>query len=131
MKKLLFFILLPLVIFFSSCEKNEVVGTIPNRTIITDIPSTSWELSEDGRSYTTSISMPEIDNYISERGGVLVYLSFGDRVYEPIPQVYNGVAYRYDTAPGDIVLTVESATESGSITRPPSGTLKVILIESD
>lgn len=126
--KLFYLLLLPLVLVVSSCKKEYI---IPNQTIIVDLSSASWIPRNGGRSYTSTISVPELDDYVNERGGVLVYLSFGDRTYEQIPQVYNGDAFSYITRPGEIVLEVQENDGLGAVSRPGNTTVKIILIESD
>lgn len=131
MKKVnLLLITLPLIILISSCQKNEYV--VPNRTIITELKPGNWITSDNGRTYSAAIDMPEIDNYFNERGGVLVYASFGNQVFEQLPQVYDGVAYSYTTQPGQIVIDVQSSDGIVIIENPPgSMTIKIVLIESN
>jgi|GEM_PF-359347 len=131
MKKVNLFLLimLPLAVLLGSCEKKEYV--VPNRTVIVDLKPGNWVTSDNGKSYSAGINMYEIDNYFNERGGVLVYASFGDQTYEQLPQVYEGVSYRYITRPGQIIITVESSDGLEVLETPPgSVTIKIVLIES-
>jgi hypothetical protein len=127
MKRSLIFICLCFIFLSSACKKEAIV---PNRTINTTINSGSWIKLNSGRTYTTSIDMPEIDNYFNDRGGVLVYISFEKGSYEQIPQVYNGVSYSYVTRAGQIVLEIQSSDGVGTVTPPGSLTAKIVLIES-
>lgn len=127
---LLLLISLPLAILLGSCQKNEYI--VPNKTIITELRPGSWVTSDNGRTYSAAIDMPEIDNYFNERGGVLVYASFGNQVYEQLPQVYDGVAYSYTTQPGQIIIDVQSSDGIDILENPPgSMTIKIVLIESN
>ncbi|MBC7912519.1 MAG: hypothetical protein H7Y07_00210 [Pyrinomonadaceae bacterium] len=126
--KRLIILLLPVLLVLSSCKKEYIT---PNKTIVLNLSSGSWIPLNGGMSYTVALSVPEIDNYMNERGGVLVYLSFGDNTYEQIPQVYNGDAYSFVTRPGQIVLEAQSYDGQGIIPRPVNMTVKIILIESD
>jgi len=129
MKKIhLLLLMLPLVTLLSSCEKKEYI--VPNRTIITELRPGNWITSDNGRTYSAAIDMPEIDNYFNERGGVLLYVSFGSQTYEQLPQVYNGVAYSYSTQPGQIVIDIQSSDGIEVINPPGSMTIKIVLIES-
>lgn len=124
-----FIIPLFLILFsVSACTKEYVV---PNKTIITELRPGDWiNVNNQGRNYTAAIDMPEIDDYVNEHHGILVYVSFGDRTYEQIPQVYNGVSYSYYTKPGQIVMELQSSNGTSVITPPGSMTVKIVLIES-
>ena len=122
-------LILPVMLMIVSCEKKEYA--VPNTTIVVDLPAGRWLPINGGRSYTAAIDVPELDDYMNETGGVLVYLSFGSQTYEQIPQVYNGEAYSYVTRPGQIVLEVQEYDGAGSVAQPGNMTVKIILIRSD
>lgn len=129
--KLYLALLVPLLLFFSSCQKNEYIDVVENRTIIVNIPASSWRSDNGGRSFFATVDMPEVTNEFNERGGVLVYLTFGNRTYEQLPQVYKGISYRFTSSPGRIDLELERA--EGNLTiEPPAQTItaKIILVES-
>lgn len=123
-------LLLPLfAILFSlaSCTKEYVV---PNKTIVTELQAGNWVSSNGGRNYTAAINMPEIDDFVNENHGVLVYISFGNFAYEQIPQVYSGVSYSYYTRPGQIVMELQGSDGTSIVSPPGSMTVKIVLIES-
>ncbi len=124
-----FTIAILLILFtITSCTKEYVV---PNRTIITELRPGDWvNVDQQSRSFYAEIAMPEIDDYVNEHHGVLVYVSFGNRVYEQIPQVYNGVSYSYYTEPGQIVMELQNSDGISTVTPPGSMTVKVVLVES-
>ena len=127
MRKSLFYICLCLIVVVSGCEK-EVIS--PNRTIITTLSPGDWIQSNGGRSYSAAIDMPEIDDYVNENNGILVYFSFEDGTYEPLPEVYNGVSYSYITRIGQIVVEIQSS-DGISVVTPPGGVkVKIVLIDS-
>jgi hypothetical protein len=111
----------------AACKKEQIV---PNRTIITTLNSGNWIKLDGGRTYTSSINMPEINNYFNDYGGVLVYVSFENGTYEQIPQVYNGVSYSYLTRAGQIVIEIQSSDGQAVISPPGSVKVKIVLIES-
>lgn len=76
--------------------------------------------------------MPEITNDFNERGGVLVYLSFGSRTYEQLPEVYSGISYTFTTSPGVIEVELESSDGPNTVISPPGQTViaKIVLLES-
>ncbi|HEY1010605.1 MAG TPA: hypothetical protein VGE58_10865, partial [Daejeonella sp.] len=119
--------LLLILLSVMSCTKEYIV---PNRTIVTELRSGNWVNTNGGRNYTAAISMPEIDDFVNENHGVLVYISFGDRSFEQIPQVYSGVSYSYYTKPGQIVMEIQASDGTSVITPPGSMTVKIVLIES-
>jgi hypothetical protein len=125
-------LLMPLALLFSSCQKNEYIEAVPNRTIIVNIAPTAWRTTDGGRNYSTSLNMPEITNDFNERGGVLLYLSFGERTYEQLPEVYNGIAYGFTTSPGQINLEMQDADDNAVIPAPVQTiTAKIVLVESE
>lgn len=128
--KALLTLLLPVMLLVTACEKNEYV--VANRTVVVDVRPGSWIRSGNGTYYTTAIDLPELDNYLHDRGGILVYISFDEgRTYEQVPEVYEGVAYSYATSPGQIVLTVEGSNGTSQVSPPSFMTVKIVLIESD
>ena len=130
MKKLLSILCLAVVVaIFPGCTKKYITPN-PNRTITFDVPNSSWVLSSDGRSYYSVVDVPEIDSYFNEYGGVLVYYSFTNGVYEQIPQVYDGIAYSYTHENGTIVLYAQTPDGVTPI-KPISSKLKLLLLESD
>lgn len=130
MKKLLSILCLAvLVAIFPGCTKKYITPN-PNRTIVFDVPNSSWVLSSDGRSYYSVVDVPEIDSYFNDYGGVLVYYSFTNGVYEQIPQVYDGIAYSYTHEKGTIVLYAQTP-DGVTPVKPISSKLKLLLIESD
>lgn len=123
-------LILPLLLLISACETNEYV--VPNRTVVVNIQPGEWRSVDGGINYTAPIDMPEIDDYFNERGGVLAYLSLGDRTYEALPQVYGGIAYNYITRPGQVVLELQSSDGQGRISPPANViTVKIVLIDSE
>ena len=127
MKKLILFTL-PLLLLMSSCKKEYL---IPNRTIVVNLSSGSWIPLNGGKTYTAAINLPELDEYINEQGGVLVYISFGSQTYEQIPQLYNGDAFSFVTRPGQVVLEVQEYDGLGVVAPPENMTVKIILMDSD
>lgn len=112
----------------AGCKKEMIV---PNRTIITTLNTGNWIRLDNGRTYTASINMPEIDNYFNERGGVLLYVSFDNgTTYEAVPQTYNGVSYSYVTRSGQIVIEIQSSDGIGTVTPPGTVKVKIVLVES-
>ena len=131
MKKILSILFIAVVaIGLSSCKKTYITPN-PNRTIIYDVPVSSWVLSDDGRSYFSVLDdLPEIDSYFNDNGGVLVYFSFNKGVYEQVPYTYNNVAYSYTHNQGDVVLYAQTPNGVTPV-KPAAMTVKLLLINSE
>ena len=131
MKKILSILFIAVVaIGLSSCKKTYITPN-PNRTIIYDVPVSSWVLSDDGKSYFSVLDdLPEIDSYLNENGGVLVYFNFDKGVYEQIPYTYNGVSYSYTHETGNIVIYAQTSNGVTPV-KPNALKVKILLIDSD
>ncbi|MGV8880434.1 MAG: hypothetical protein ACOH2A_15560 [Sphingobacteriaceae bacterium] len=130
MKKKLTLFLLPLLFLIASCKKTENVVT-PNRTVLVDVKAGEWTSENGGKTFSANIQMPEITTDFNNYGGVLVYISFDNQVYEQIPQVYNGITYSYTMEPGNIDIDIQSAL-GDEVISPPGQKIKVkvVLIDS-
>ncbi len=131
MKALAFASFLFLVAVLPACTKKEMV--IPNQTILTDVAPNNWQYDSNTKTYYVNINMPEIDSYVNQTDGVLVYISSstsGDNVYEAIPEVYNGYSYTYIYSPGQLSIEVQGA--NGTTVNPPNYPLhvKIVLVKS-
>ena len=130
MKKILSILFIAVVaIGLSSCKKTYITPN-PNRTIIYDVPVSSWVLSTDGKSYYSVLDdLPEIDSYFNENGGVLVYFNFNQGVYEQAPYTFNNVAYSYTHETGTIVLYAQTPNGVTPV-KPDAMKVKILLIDS-
>lgn len=130
MKKILSILFIAVIaIGLSSCKKTYITPN-PNRTIIYDVPVSSWVLSTDGKSYYSVLDdLPEIDSYFNENGGVLVYFNFNQGVYEQAPYTFNNVAYSYTHETGNIVLYAQTSNGVTPV-KPDAMKVKILLIDS-
>src|SRR5438132_11014860 len=80
-----------ITLFFGCTTKKEVV--IPNITVTTTIQPADWLYDSNTKTYYVDIDMPEIDGNINATAGILVSISFGNGLYELIPDVYNCYAF--------------------------------------
>ncbi|MDB5132106.1 MAG: hypothetical protein JWR02_1855 [Mucilaginibacter sp.] len=130
MKRILSIMCAVVVIAASSCTKQYVTPN-PNQTILIPVASTSWTTTDGGKTYSSVVSMPEIDSYFNNHGGVLVYFSFTTGVYEQIPEVYQGVSFSYTHNQGSLALYAQ-ASDGVTVIQPPSNlTMKLLLIASN
>lgn len=135
-KSLYIFLALLGTIALSSCQKTEVVENNHyhnSRSLWFEISQNEWVPNANGDLWTYSRDIPEIDQFIFENGTVLVDISFGGTgIFEPLTTVYNGLAYRYDYAVGNLLIDVTWADGGvGSINNPEDVILKVILLDGD
>ncbi len=119
----------------SSCQKTEVIEkTYYNnaRSLWFEVGSNQWTADANQGLWSYSRNIPEIDDLIFENGTVLVDISFGDGIFEPLTSVYEGLAYRYDYEIGRLWIDVTWADgQGGTVGRPGDITLKVILLDGD
>lgn len=130
MKKILSIIGCIVVLAASSCTKKYITPN-PNQTILLDVKSTDWTTTDGGKTYSAVIEAPEIDSYFNDHGGVLVYFSFTDGVYEQVPEVYQGIAYSYTHNKGSLALYAQASDGTAVINRPDDAVVKLLLIESN
>ncbi|HEY2583527.1 MAG TPA: hypothetical protein VGI43_17075 [Mucilaginibacter sp.] len=130
MKKVLSIICCTILLAASSCTKQYITPN-PNQTILFTVSSSTWATTDGGKTYSSVINTPEIDSYFNDHGGVLVYFSFTNGVYEQIPEVYQGVSFSYTHNQGAIALYAQ-ASDGVTVIQPPADmTLKLVLIPSN
>jgi hypothetical protein len=130
MKKYLLLLLCTVAVTISSCKKETIITEPTNRTILFDIRPNDWVLSGNGLGYYKDVVVPENNDSFNRSGHVVVSMSFDDPlVYEGLPQVYQGVTYRYSAEPGFVTLYVGNA--NGTAVARPAGTVtaKITLID--
>lgn len=128
MKKVLSILLLAVVVIASGCTKNEVV--IPNITVNTTIKPSDWKYDNSTKTWYVNIDMPEITSQTNETDGILVSVSFGDGVYELVPDIYNGYAFYVTHQPG--TLTLEAQNQFGSTDAPADNlAVKIVIVPSN
>jgi hypothetical protein len=123
MKRRLLLLSVLSVFFLAGCTKNELV--IPNTTVITTINPGDWKYDNSTKTYYVNISMPEITSQVNQTDGILVSVSFGNDLYELIPDIYHGYSFYVTHQTG--VLTVE-AEDQFNTTLPPSGAMQVKIV---
>ncbi len=119
-----------IVIAASSCTKQYVTPN-QNQTILITVNSSDWKTTDGGITWSAVVSTPEIDSYFNDHGGVLVYFSYSNGVYEQIPEVYQGVSFSYTHNQGSLALYAQSADGITPTSRPLDLTLKLVLIASN
>ncbi|QEC51229.1 hypothetical protein EDD80_101293 [Anseongella ginsenosidimutans] len=95
------------------------------------ISANSWEPFENGGvyGYLTEFEVPDLTENIHDNGAVLVYLDFGEGLFDALPQVYNDVSILYNTFPYS--LEIQMVGINNIEIDPPSGEIlcKIVLIE--
>ena len=132
MKKILFFLLIGgSALFAASCTKqyNQVT---PNETVFANIKTSDWSANKTGLTDSVVINTPQIDNYFTNHGGVIVYFTFdGGASYEQIPEVYNNLSFTYVYTSGGIILYAQTANGAQAVTAPDNLTAKIVLVPSN
>lgn len=131
MRKLAILIIGIMVLGVSACQKvTEQYYTVPNQTVFYDLNSSSFTTQNNGRTYSARLNFLQGDIYQNDFDGVLVYISFGNNIYEPVPQTYDGIAYSYTVNNQGITLDIQNSDGLGTITPPGSIKAKVVFIAS-
>jgi hypothetical protein len=114
----------------SSCTKQYVTPN-PNQTILLNLAANSWATTDGGKTWSATINTPEIDSYFNDHGGVLVYFSFTNGVYEQVPETYNGVAYSYTHNQGALTVYAQASDGVSVIPAPDATVVKIVLVDSN
>ncbi len=133
MKATILFLILT-VFTLASCTKTErqVVHDEGNaKGVVYSIQPEDWEPNSDSIAWYATLSIPELTDAILDHGAVLVYLSFKDGEYEPIPEVYNLLSYIPIQSKGQVDIEM-SDIDGRIIANPPDGEIwaKVVLIDA-
>ncbi len=135
MKNLTLLILCIASLGLASCKKDTIINqTTPNRTVVVNVASSAWALSNDRLTYTTVINIPEIDQFSLDNEAVLVYISYDNgATYLQMPFVYNIDAYSTVISKGKVQIDIQSSDNQDTQPIKPSGTVrvKVVLIAAD
>ncbi|WP_231425916.1 hypothetical protein [Pedobacter sp. Leaf250] len=134
MKKFTILMLCIVTLGLASCKKETLVQT-PNTilTVVRDVPTSAWALSNDGKTYTAEISVADIDQYHIDNEGTLVYISYNNGAsYIALPFVYNIDAFSYEVYRGGVAIDVQSADFQLQPRRPTSSVrVKIVLVGND
>ena len=119
----------------ASCKKDTIVQ--PGNAILTvvkDISPNAWVLSNDQKTFTADISIPEIDQYHVDNEGTLVYISYNSGAsYIALPFVYNVDAYSFEVYKGGVSIDVQSSDYQATDPIKPTSTVrvKIVLVGND
>ncbi|MES2063161.1 MAG: hypothetical protein V4456_14640 [Bacteroidota bacterium] len=127
MKKLLSILCVSIIVLTAASCKKETVVAPGAQTIFTK--TTNWTSSDGGRTYTSDVSVPEIDDYFDAHGAVLVYNDLGNGEYEQLPSVFEGITYRFTYTGGHVYIDAQNSDGTGTITIPPRLSLKIVLVD--
>lgn len=132
MKKFIFLLLCTATLGLVSCKKDTIVNNIVPRTILYDIPANGWKTTDGGRSYSTEVIVPENDDNFNQSGGVIVSMAFdaNRRIFDGLPNVYQGLSYQFSSEPGYVVIYVD-AIDNEAFPPPAAATVKIVLVDSE
>ena len=126
MKKTLTLLMLCVVVMATSCKKETVVG--PGAlTIFTN--ADTWDSGDNGVTYTSDVSVPEIDSYYEGNGAVLLYIDLGNGEYEQLPDVYGGITYRFTYTVGHVYIDAQNVDANSVTPLPPNLRIKIVLVQ--
>ncbi|SEP28961.1 hypothetical protein [Mucilaginibacter sp. OK283] len=128
MKKILTLICCTVILAATSCKKETIIG--PGATTVFT-STTGWSFDStigNNGAYTSDIPMPEIDNYYDNHGAVLVYLD-DSGTYEQLPDVFDGITYRFVYTKGHVYIDAQNADGSKLTVAPPKLNVKIVLVQ--
>jgi hypothetical protein len=126
------------ILTFSGCTKNYPTVNQVFSAVYT-VQASQWAKGTDPDGtvfYSTTLSVPELDQTIDLNGGVLTYLSFDDPTsanptYEAMPEVFNGIAYGSIHTTGSVTIDLRGADGSSLTSAISAPTLiKVVLMDA-
>ena len=135
MKKLTILMLCIATLGLASCKKDTIVQPANAiLTVVKDISPNAWVLSNDQKTFTADISVPEIDQYHVDNEGTLVYISYNSGAsYIALPFVYNVDAYSFEVYKGGVSIDVQSSDYQATTPIKPTSTVrvKIVLVGND
>ncbi|GGE68514.1 hypothetical protein EV200_10191 [Pedobacter psychrotolerans] len=135
MKKLTILMLCIATLGLASCKKDTIVQNNNSiLTVVRDVPTSAWVLSNDRNTFTSEISVPEIDQFHIDNEGTLVYISYNNGAsYIALPFVYNTDAFSYEVYQGGVAIDVQSSDYQATQPRKPTSTvrIKIVLVGND
>jgi len=128
MKRSLLLLSVAVMFFLAGCTKTEVV--IPNITVNTTVNPADWRYDNATKTYYANINVPEITSGVNATDGIIVSVSFGNDLYEIIPDIYNGYSFYVSHQPG--TLTIEAENQFGTTLPPATAMLvKIVIVPSN
>src|SRR5450432_1767800 len=128
------------ILIFSGCTKNYTSPAVNQVfSAVYTVAANQWAKGTDPDGtvfYSTTLSVPELDQTIDLNGGVLTYLSFDDPTsanptYEAMPEVFNGIAYGSIHTTGSVTIDLRGADGSSLTSAISAPTLiKVVLMDA-
>ncbi|RYY36822.1 MAG: hypothetical protein EOP46_05035 [Sphingobacteriaceae bacterium] len=137
MKKILTLVLfIGVALVTTSCKKEYVTEVVqPNITVFRSIANNDWALNgtstQNSTTWSVDLDIPELDDYTSENGAVLVYIAEPGGQWAQVPQTYNGQAFSFYHSAGG--LTIDAQVYDGDApapTNPGDYDVKVVLVDS-
>ncbi len=118
----------------ASCKKDTYIQDTPNRTIILTIQPNQWVIANEGRTITTDLEIPEIDQFNVDVEGILVYLDHpvNENGYIALPYTYSGNTFSFEHFNGGIAIDIQRSEFSTQNPGRPIVPIrvKVVLIPS-
>jgi len=118
---------------FSACKKEvtEVQQVKQAYSILFTLQPNTWTLSNDGKTASINIPVPELDAYMNTNGGVLAYIQFDGINYDALPETYDAYSYVVTHRTGNVTISIMDVF--GDPLTPPNVALnaKIVLIDAD
>ena len=114
-----------------SCTKKVTQVVNQGFSAIYNIKASGWKANSTNTYINYEFNVPELDQFMLENGGVMVYLSLnGGETYETLPEVVQNVAYGSYHYLNTVGIDLSPADNTGTVTAPTDD-LKVKLVLLD
>lgn len=124
------FALFSLLLTMGSCKKtvNQVVDQ--GFSAFYKVHGADFQTSDGGKTYTISLTVPEVNDKIVANGAVMVYLSLdGGVTYEALPEFFENIAYGTYHQAGSVFVDLSAANHTDIINAPADPQVGFYLIK--
>ena len=115
-----------------SCTKKVTQVVNQGFSAFYTIKASGWQSNSSSTYINYEFAVPELDQFMLDHGGVMVYLSFdGGDTYETLPQVVGNVAYGSYHYLQTVGIDLSPADNTGTVSAPTKDLLaKVVLLDA-
>ncbi len=115
-----------------SCTKKVTQVVDQGFSAFYTIKASGWQSNSSSTYINYEFAVPELDQFMLDHGGVMVYLSFdGGDTYETLPQVVGNVAYGSYHYLNTVGIDLSPADNTGTVSAPTKDLLvKLVLLDA-
>ncbi len=115
-----------------SCTKKVTQVVDQGFSAFYTIKASRWKANSSSTYINYEFAVPELDQFMLDHGGVMVYLSFDDGVtYEALPEVFGNKAYGSYHYLNTVGIDLSPADNTGTVSAPTKDLLvKLVLLDA-